>query len=831
MIRMKTKALRLLLALACSATAILAGTPSSGAADEIFEVTAVPYFSIEATEGPCGVENVHHGRREIKATSNSLFVAEMTATGDWDLILLDDGGEVIAISARPGTPTQPTTEMLFARLVKGDAYTLYVCNYSSEQTTVTVRLRRLVSDTPTLKPKAKGFNAIRPGSKPDLRERVPVQFVFVGFTPKDLDVAAFKRELPARYRPLNRIPAAYGSPPPYLGIEYTYAYSTTFPDAAWQNRFFSRLTALGKPESPTGPQKDYNEQDKNALDITKNYAIDANAAEQWLSQNPPRGVNTQHNTVFFINWFGRKDFRFHVYRHFKERDPDTKHDPNRPAYQNYYDTVAWGGTAFDDPEHGLGKRYRVWFHDLSAGPDAFTMNGNVDSKDNAIVPPAWEYGRDRYKPRAALAPDLGKVARYAAINGMFTVSPIYPAAPAKPLIPSSVNLDVNTYDDNDELSVDDVLTSGDLLEPLKRLMPLTRVTLDVKAMPFRNNTQLFQCYTQQMTRPANQPAPGGAPDPAYSLAYGALSLTGLAFNAAPSCELGSPTSSWRNLPTYHSLRLGDLRDTKSVDYEAPQNLYLPSADVQTPPGGWADDNGIDGTQGMTFAHGPPWITKYFGATHIMTHEFGHHFSLSHPHDAYDYERGVDYSAYQPEYAYALLAGESATAMSYLTFSFSNDFSQFDYDNRQRWMTEGYLEQLNLIAASVFAKKPGAATLAALRSADGFAVRAAAAFTAHDYAAAERYGKAAYDTGVRAARQAGVRVDANLHGFDVPPPLAEAPTAPTASPPSASGSSKQAAALMRADIQYASTDLWRMGRYGLPEKIPGYPVPQRRRQAE
>jgi hypothetical protein len=115
-----------------------------------------------------------------------------------------------------------------------------------------------------------------------------------------------------------------------------------------------------------------------------NYRISASSVEEWLAVNPPAGINTKRNTVFFINWWGdgekpRKGFKHHVYTKTNEPDPDTGFNFGRE--DDSRKLIAWGGTTADDEESGLGSTRRVWFHDLSAGPDSFTDNWNVDDPD------------------------------------------------------------------------------------------------------------------------------------------------------------------------------------------------------------------------------------------------------------------------------------------------------------------------------------------------------------------------------------------------------------------------------------------------------------------
>mgnify|MGYP006161486107 FL=1 len=63
---------------------------------------------------------------------------------------------------------------------------------------------------------------------------------------------------------------------------------------------------INKPAPLTEYQTAYNEQAKNVKDITSNNVIDAPSVEKWLAYNPPAGVDTRRNTIFFINWFGRR---------------------------------------------------------------------------------------------------------------------------------------------------------------------------------------------------------------------------------------------------------------------------------------------------------------------------------------------------------------------------------------------------------------------------------------------------------------------------------------------------------------------------------------------
>jgi hypothetical protein len=332
-----------------------------------------------------------------------------------------------------------------------------------------------------------GYQNLQPGRRADLNERVPVNFVFVGYERADVDIGGFIGGLPKEYKPVVR--SEYLQTKPFqkdsvkkslLGLNYTYGYNTFFTDSSYEDRLFRYLSRIAKPAPLSDFQKLYNGNDekfcddppdltpgtpgnpamcqKNGVrDIKNNYHIDAPSVEQWLAQNAPAGVDTNRNTVFFINWWGdgtkpREGFKHHVYTKTDEPDPDTGF--NFGEERDSRKLIAWGGTTADDEESGLGSTERIWFHDLSAGPDSFTDNWNVDDPDltgdrveDYRLPPIWEYyAAEGYRDESKLTGDLSKVSRYVAIDLMFTSSPLYPPQFTPRLLPSRINLDVNTVE-------------------------------------------------------------------------------------------------------------------------------------------------------------------------------------------------------------------------------------------------------------------------------------------------------------------------------------------------------------------------------------------------
>jgi hypothetical protein len=254
-----------------------------------------------------------------------------------------------------------------------------------------------------------GYQNLEPGGRADLDERVPVNFVFVGYDRDDVDSGGFIERLPEVYKPVvrSKLLQKESVKKSLLGLNYTYDYNTFFADSGYENRLFRHLSRIAKPAPLTDFQKLYNGNDERfcddppdltprtpgnpgrcqengVRDVNNNHHIDAPSVERWLAENVPAGVDTNRNTVFFINWWGdgtkpREGFKHHVYTKTNEPDPDTGY--NFGEERDSRKLIAWGGTTADDEESGLGSTERIWFHDLSAGPDSFTDNWNVDDPD------------------------------------------------------------------------------------------------------------------------------------------------------------------------------------------------------------------------------------------------------------------------------------------------------------------------------------------------------------------------------------------------------------------------------------------------------------------
>lgn len=591
---------------------------------------------------------------------------------------------------------------------------------------------------------SQSYAHLDPGGPVSVSEKVPVQFVFVGFG-DEVNPAQFLSDLPAQYRPVVRSRLWYGVVE-QVGINYTYDYKVVRPSAAWQDSLFASLAALSEPAPLTLYQQIYNSQRRNAQDVVANHFIDPSRVEKWLIDNPPPGVDTRRNTLFFINWYaksgGPNGFRFHVYRKSGEPDPDTGFDFGTGRESRKI--VAWGGTTPDDEETGLGARgvRRVWFYDLSAGPEAWGGSYNVDDHDidgdgaaDYRIPVIWEYGS--YRPVAELSADLARVARYAAINLLFTPSPLYPPYITPDRHPDTFNLDLNTYEGWPGVNASQQYQTESLL--VQEVGEVHRVPYDHDNQDVDFSGMAAECLTKWL-------------------------------NGAK-CDSERPQYvAFANLYLYNALNITTAWDDAAKapgQYESMFFNYATTANVGFL--GYADDNWVDGTQSFTFNFVYPAVADFYGLTTTQIHEYGHHFGLSHPHDGYDWERGIDYGP-SGSFFFAWLGDEVNSMMSYIDLNW--DFSQFDRDNANRFQATAYVRAANNIAGQIEAAGKLSAAASELKKADDEIGRAKASLAAHDYAATFDHAKAAFGWALQAAVKAGVTVQRSEAGWFVLPPRRE-----------------------------------------------------------
>lgn len=567
---------------------------------------------------------------------------------------------------------------------------------------------------------------LEPGGFRTIEQDLTVHVVFVGYEPgggtTDIDEPAFLGELPGTYRTINRFPSFYFGNE-FLGVDFNFDYNVVYADLAFEDAFFGYLSSIAAPMPLTLYQSLYNGQTAATGTVTDNHWIDGPSVEQWLADNTSTmlGVDTSEYTVFFVNWYGRSDFEYHVYTKTDEPDPDTGY--NFGLLRESRKLIAWGGTTPDDEESGLGSLHRIWFYDLSAGPEAWTDNWNVDDDFGYRMPPIWEYGNlSGYRPFDDLSGDLGKVTRYVAIDLLFTTSALYKPAISPPAIPTDIQLDINVFQidpaEDGTMHFDLPLITSELNE----LQPLNSYTAEMNSKPFKSAfKKMYLCFFNDVSCFGNR-------------------LFGIAF-ADPFLFFND------HLVQYLE---GD------GDYEVPIFAYNTTDDLFTCCLGYADDDWASGIQSFVFAFDAPFIRDAgYGFTTTTIHEVGHHVGMSHPHDGYDYEADVDFGP-SGDFYFAWSGDESNTMMSYIDLNW--DFSQFDRDNMNRYMTSVYINQANSILARIYASPKAGKASSLLTSADGHAAAALAAYDTMDYAGAASEAKLAYEDVLAAAAQIQVQVE-------------------------------------------------------------------------
>lgn len=570
------------------------------------------------------------------------------------------------------------------------------------------------------------LNTLEPGGFREIDQDLTVNIVFVGYEQgagdQDIDNGAFLAELPSTYRPVNRYPSFYKGNE-FLGLTFNFDYNVVYTDDAFEDDLFGYLSSIATAEPLTLYQELYNLQVNRRLDIPDNHFIDAPSVEKWLANNAGSisGVDTTNYTIFFINWHGRDDFMYHVYTKIGEPDPDTGYDFG--LQRESRKIIAWGGTTPDDEETGLGSLHRIWFYDLSAGPEAWTDNWNVDDDLGYRMPPVWEYGNlSGYRSFDDLSGDLGKVTRYVGIDLLFTTSPLYKPAISPPGLPEDVQLDVTVYQIDPASDGTTYFDPPLITQELNELQPYNTFTIEINGKQFKAPFErVYLCFYNEVSCYGNR-------------------LFGDAF---------------ADLFLFHNDKIVQYIDGDG-DYEVPIFAFNTTDDLWTCCLGFADDNWADGTQSFVFAWDAPFLrTSGYGFTTTTIHEVGHHIGMSHPHDGYDYEADVDFGPGGPFY-FAWSGDESNSMMSYIDLNW--DFSQFDRDNMSRFMTVLYINQANTILSDIY-KSPRAGRVSSqLISADSNATAALAKYALMDYEDAAADAQAAFNDVLAAAEEINVQVE-------------------------------------------------------------------------
>jgi hypothetical protein len=564
-------------------------------------------------------------------------------------------------------------------------------------------------------------NGLQPGQQVTYEQEIPINIVFLGYKQNAIDTHEILDALPDTYVPTIRYPLFYGLTGRDIGLRFNFDYTVSFTDKNLTNKFFDYLKQIGSPGDPTLFQLQYNDQKHNVLDVTGPVLyIDAPSVENWLAG---KLAKNRSYTLVFVNWYGRPDFNFHVYTKTDEPDPDTGY--NFGELRASRKMIAWGGSSS-----------RLWFYDLSAGPEAWTNNWNVDDADvdgNDVLdyrmPPVWEYGNKKgYRPFNDLSGDLGKVARYVAINELFTSSPLYDPLNTSPGVGGDRVVHINMFQDDPNSQGTDWFNPSLTHDYFADFQPYYnwQVNLDDRGPLERDRParRAFRIFAEVLEQDDCWNQYG---DPFAELF----------------CYFDANRSKY--IPAYDEADyVAGLFAFNTTDARMGAEVGLL---------GFADDNWVDGTQSYVFAFDTPEDRDLgYGFTTTIVHEGGHHFGMSHPHDGYDSEQGIDYDP-TDDFYYAWSGDESNTVMQYLAVS--NSFGQFDRDNMYRWEMAGYLNWSNALLGEIQASPDAKKVKNHVSKAQTLAEHALEAFRGWNYLSAATQARQAYEELSMAADELGI----------------------------------------------------------------------------
>ena len=488
-----------------------------------------------------------------------------------------------------------------------------------------------------------------------LKDTVDVNIVFIGFDRGRIDTSVIESGLPSIYRPHVRAPVEFypagANPEEFLGIEWSYSYNFIFTNSAFATDLFDYMMSIGEMGAPTLFQLEYNGRavGPDKVQIKENMRICAPAVEEYMLEN--LALPTDSYTVVFMNGYGY--LPFHTYQFVGEPDPDSMVDF---GYRDSRQMNAWGGT------YG-----RIWFYDFSAGPIYWDDQYKTEYYWNPhayVIPCIWDYDTGTTR-KLQLTYDIKDITRYVAIDLLFTASPLY-----RPLLYENMHINLLNFQDNvyyyDEREGEyKYLVGSEIVVP-----PQFVTDVYEKGEPNKNWLTTFEERSLW-------------DDPA---------VVNVLYNDYPwPLGTGAYDLFWQN-PYYYST-------PKRYDYTMPIMTFTISDETAIETGnlgilGWADDDYSTGTQAITYALLYPdvWNVGY-GLTSTFVHEAGHHVSLSHPHDGYDYEQNF---AYDPEgrYYFVWVGDQVYSLMSYMSNVFN--FGVFDKDNI--WRDEAALAMKEIRAS-------------------------------------------------------------------------------------------------------------------------------------
>ncbi len=435
------------------------------------------------------------------------------------------------------------------------------------------------------------------------------------------------------------------------GVYFNLKYDFVFADAAFKNQFVTYLREIGREGPSYNPWWDM---------LTYNMFLDAHAVEGWLYDNsadygglPENGYTfiianlTELQSATYDQMNEPKSFppTPHYYSlYYQDWDRDYK-----PRYREF--SVAWGGG------------HRLWYLDLSAGPEYWTW---ASQSDVPYVPLqvalkvfninlSTQFGK-RWLSEY-ISDYIAEAVRNFAIP-QFVYSPQYSG---RYRIVAYV-LDNRTENEKREVTLRSTVNAEWISEAFKQLFPYSRVETSVKVRDVSSYPELqdqIVKYTYNDVNSSESPYVDlrsvysylqthlrtFVPD--YRRDEREFTIPVFAFAFSDNIHFGY-TYKWAVMddPSFnkdlYGISLGDV----SIIGMAHSDFVL--------------GNDVD----------PPQLNKGIGFTQVIIHEVGHMIGLMHPHQ------------------YGSLGDYVSSAMSYYTWEYN--FSQFDLDAVQRSQADQFI---------------------------------------------------------------------------------------------------------------------------------------------
>jgi hypothetical protein len=599
---------------------------------------------------------------------------------------------------------------------------------------------------------------LAPGTDLRIQQTVDVNVVLVGFGGLADPAAVLAEQLMPQW---NGVPKANGQGQTFIGQRFDFRYNVIAAPTWFDDLLFPLLRQSAVPQNPLpifqglpplpislgqalynycnvdpafdptlGCSFDPAAPRVNRRMITQNYLLHAAFVEKVLSQNLPvlLGVDVTRPTVVVLNWWGRPDYIDHIYLDPSEPDPETG-APRGLFIGN--ELGGYGGTAPTDAETCRNDCifHRLWFYDISAGPMLRTGGFDLVARTPRFIGapdfhqpfPSYrfhhtaDYGTPgAYRPIEDPAGDVAALAGFVYLSQIAYAGPLYPPALTPPTLPRRLVLDINRWSWSGQ-SFAGLLDVPRMLSKMS-VLPYD-IAVEIKEQPQGPESDLGRVWKCSLTSVTQS-------------------------DLGQSC-FGNRTGGYAfgDVATYFTNHLNQYL-TGAPDYEVPIFQFNVPPELAQPV--WtaiAFDNYLlppttpvllpDNRQTFVFSSSTPFVNSIFGHGQQLQHEVGHHLGFSHPFQGYlcvtdrcgCLTKTCDFVEFFPFGAnagtYFAQSGLYVTGlMSYV--SVNNDYSRFELDNLQRWLTWEYIDLSNFILSQIAASPHSGTVAAAVTQADALA---------------------------------------------------------------------------------------------------------------